>query len=69
MDTLKRWLGAPETVGDNVIGALLWAAVIVLVFKFGFGDSWRFALILGAVAAPVSFAIVEVIRRRRAGRA
>ena len=52
-------------MGDNVVGALLWTTLVVLVFRFGFGDSWTFALVVGAVAAPLSFAVVELIRRRR----
>lgn len=67
MDRLKRWVGMPETVEDNVIGTAISSAAVVLLFRYGWGDSWRIAILIALAWAPIAFAIVEVLRRRRGG--
>ena len=65
MDTVKRWLLHPETTADDVIGAVISGAVILLLFRFAFGDSWAFSIGAGAIVAVASFGLGRWLRSRR----
>ena len=64
-DSLRRWLWAPESTADSAIGAVVYGVLIVVVFRFVFGDSWAFAVGSGVVLGLASFAFGEWSRRRR----
>jgi ABC-type transport system involved in cytochrome c biogenesis permease component len=64
MDYVRRWLWASESTADSVIGGVLYGVLIVVVFRFAFGDSWAFAIGSGIVLAIASFAFSEWSRRR-----
>jgi hypothetical protein len=64
-ETLRRWLLHPETTSDDVAGAALSGALIFLLFRFVFGDSWAFAAGAGAVVAVASFVLGRWLRSRR----
>jgi hypothetical protein len=65
MPRLRRWLLSSESVADSVIGGVIYGALIVVVFRFLFGDSWRFAVVSGIVLGIASFGLSEWSRRRR----
>ena len=64
-ETLRRWLFRPETTTDDVVGAALSGALIFLLFRFAFGDSWAFAAGAGVVVAVASFFLGRWLRGRR----
>ena len=65
---LRRWLFAPETAADAVVGSAIAGAIVLLLFRFAFGDSWAFAAGGGAVAFAASLLVRWLmIRRRKAG--
>jgi hypothetical protein len=61
---LRRWLWAPESVGDSGVGAVIYGVLIVVVFRFVFGDGWPFAVGSGIVLGLASFLFAEWSRRR-----
>ena len=68
MDLLRRWLWASGSATDSAVGGLIYGAIIVVVFRFVFGDSWAFAIGSGVVLGVASFGFSEWSRRRpRAG--
>jgi hypothetical protein len=65
VDLLSRWLWRPETRTDSAVGGLIYGLLIVVLFRFAFGDSWAFALGSGIVLAIASFFFTEWSRKRR----
>jgi hypothetical protein len=64
-DHLGRWLWRPATRADSAAGALIYGVVIIVVFRFAFGDSWAFAVGAGVLLAVASFFFTEWSRKRR----
>ena len=63
---LRRWLWAQESPTDDLVGGGIAALVIVLVFHFGFSDSWGFSLGAGVFAFLMSVGFSRRARERRA---
>ena len=68
MRWLRRWLWAQESLTDDLVGGAVTAVLIVLVFRFGFHDSWTFSLGAGAFALLLSVGYSRRGRERRASR-
>jgi hypothetical protein len=65
---VRRWLWAQESTTDDLVGGAIAGVVIVLAFRFGFGDSWSFALGAGVFAFLMSLAFGRRGRERRDSR-
>lgn len=65
MELVRRWLWAAETVIDSAVGGVIYGTVILVVFRFAFGDSWPFAIGSAIVLGIASFGFSEWSRRRR----
>jgi hypothetical protein len=65
---LRRWFWAQESPTDDLVGGGIAAVVIALLFRFGFGDSWSFALGAGVFAFLMSVGFSRRGRDRRASR-
>jgi hypothetical protein len=65
MDLVRRWLWAAETAFDSAVGGVIYGVIILVVFRFAFGDSWAFAIGSAVVLGIASFGFSEWSRRRR----